>query len=202
MIEYSDLDATALADLVRRGDVSPAELAAEAIAAIERVNPALNAVIHPMFEQARETAGSKLPDGPFRGVPFVVQDLDGFLANEPYTMSARFLRDFVPDHDAEVVARMRRTGVVIVGKTNCPELGILGVTEPELRGPTRNPWSLDHTCGGSSGGTGAIVGARAIPMGHGGDGGGSIRIPSSCCGVFGLKPTRGRPAHQGCTAPP
>lgn len=185
-------DATALAERVRRGDVHPSELVDEAIAAIEKVNPTLNAVVHRMYDQARAAAKGPLPDGPFRGVPFVVKDLDGWLANEPYTQSCRMSKDFVPTEDAEIIARMKRTGVVIVGKTNTPELGLLGVTEPELRGPARNPWNPDHTPGGSSGGTASIVASRAVPMGHGGDGGGSIRIPSSACGLFGLKPTRGR----------
>lgn len=187
-----DDDATALAERVRRGEVSPAELVDEAIAAIEKVNPQLNAVVHRMYDQARAAAKGPLPEGPFRGVPFVVKDLDGWLAGEPYTQSCRMSKDFVPDRDAEIIARMKRTGVVIVGKTNTPELGIIGVTESELRGPARNPWNPEHTPGGSSGGTASIVAARAVPMGHGGDGGGSIRIPSSACGLFGLKPSRGR----------
>ena len=185
-------DATALAARVRRGEVHPTELVEAAITAIEKVNPQLNAVVHRMYDQARAAAKGTLPDGPFRGVPFVVKDLDGWLAGEPYTQSCRMSKDFVPTEDAEIIARMKRTGVVIVGKTNTPELGIIGVTESELRGPARNPWNLDHTPGGSSGGTASIVASRAVTMGHGGDGGGSIRIPSSACGLFGLKPTRGR----------
>jgi len=185
-------DATAQAERVRRGEVHPTELVEQAIAAIEQVNPTLNAVIHRMYEQARAAAKRALPDGPFRGVPFVVKDLDGWLAGEPYTQSCRLSKDFVPTEDAEIIARMKRTGVIIVGKTNTPELGLLGITEPALHGPTRNPWNPDHTPGGSSGGTAAIVAARAVAMGHGGDGGGSIRIPASACGLFGLKPTRGR----------
>lgn len=186
------LDATALAERVRQGAVHPTELVEQAITAIEAVNPRLNAVVHRMYDQARAAAKAELPDGPFRGVPFVVKDLDGWLAGEPYTQSSRLSKDFVPTEDAEIIARMKRTGVVIVGKTNASEFGILGVTESELRGPARNPWNLDHTPGGSSGGTAAIVASRAVPMGHGGDGGGSIRIPSSACGLFGLKPSRGR----------
>lgn len=185
-------DATALAERVRRGEVHPTELVEAAITAIEKVNPQLNAVVHRMYEQARTAAKGTLPEGPFRGVPFVVKDLDGWLANEPYTQSCRMSKDFVPTEDAEIIARMKRTGVVIVGKTNTPELGIIGVTESDLRGPARNPWNPDHTPGGSSGGTASIVASRAVTMGHGGDGGGSIRIPSSACGLFGLKPTRGR----------
>ncbi len=177
---------------MRRREVEPHELVEQAISAIERVNPQLNAVVHPMFNQARAAARRPLPDGVFRGVPFVVKDLDGFVTGEPYTGGCRLLHEFVPDHDSEIILRMRRSGVILVGKTNTPELGILALTEPELHGPTRNPWDPERTPGGSSGGTAAIVAARAVPMGHGGDGGGSIRIPASACGLFGLKPTRGR----------
>lgn len=188
----SSEDATALAERVRRKEVHPTELVDAAISAIEKVNPTLNAVVHRTYDQARAAAKGELPDGPFRGVPFVVKDLDGWLAGEPYTQSCRMSKDFVPTEDSEILARMKRSGVVIVGKTNTPELGLLGVTEPELRGPARNPWNPEHTPGGSSGGTAAIVASRAVPMGHGGDGGGSIRIPASACGLFGLKPSRGR----------
>jgi amidase len=190
--DYADVDATTLAERVKRGDVTASELVETAIAAVEKVNPKLNAMIHKMFDRAREQAKGTLPDGPFRGVPFVVKDLDGYLANEPYRQGSRLSSSFVPDHDAEIIARMKKTGVVILGKTNTPEFGIMGTTEPETQGATRNPWNLDVITGGSSGGTGALVAARAVPFGHGGDGGGSIRIPASACGVFGLKPTRAR----------
>lgn len=192
MQDWAHVDATTLAERVRTGEAHPTELVEHAITAIERVNPKLNAVIHAMYDKARTAAKGELPDGPFRGVPFVVKDLDGFLAGEPYTQACRMSAKFVPTHDAEIIARMKRTGVVIVGKTNTPELGIIGVTENDLHGPTRNPWNPEHSPGGSSGGTASIVASRAVPMGHGGDGGGSIRIPSSACGLFGLKPTRGR----------
>src|SRR5262245_13926029 len=185
-------DATELASRVRRGEVHPSELVEQTIAATEKVNPTLNAVVHKMYDQARAAAKRDRGDGAFGGVPFVVKDLDGWLAGEPYTQSCRLSKDFVPGEDAEMIARIKRTGVIIVGKTNTPEFGLVGITEPELRGPARNPWNPDHTPGGSSGGTAAIVASRAVAMGHGGDGGGSIRIPSSACGLFGLKPTRGR----------
>ena len=138
---YADLDATAMAELVRKGEVKAEELVEQAIAGIEKVNPKINAVVHKMFDKARAQAKSaaSLPDGPFKGVPFVVKDLDGFLANEPYTQGSRMTAKFVPDHDAEVVARMKKTGVVIVGKTNCPELGIKAVTDPELHGSSSCP---------------------------------------------------------------
>jgi len=190
--EYERYDAVGLAGLVRRGEVQPSELVEAAVARIEARNPALNAVIHPLFERARERARGNLPDGPLAGVPLVLKDLHAALAGEPLTSACRFLRDYVPDHDSEVVARLKRAGLLFVGKTNCPELGIMGVTEPALFGPTRNPWNPDHTPGGSSGGSAAAVAAGMTPVGHGGDGGGSIRIPASCCGLFGLKPTRGR----------
>ena len=189
---YDALDATDLAERVRTKDLHPSELVEEAISRIEAVNPRLNAVIHKMYDQARRAAQGALPEGPFRGVPFLVKDLDGYLAHEPYTGGSRALVGFVPDHDSELMARFRRSGVIFLAKTNTPELGILGVTEPELHGPTRNPWNLEHTPGGSSGGSAACVAARIVPMAHGGDGGGSIRIPASACGLFGLKPTRAR----------
>jgi len=190
--EYAELDATALAGLVRKGDVHPSELVEEAIARIEALNPKLNAVIHKMYEKARKAAQGPLPEGPFRGVPFLVKDLNGYVEGEPFTASCRLLKDFIPDHDAELMARYRKTGVLFLGKTNTPELGILGTTEPLMHGPTRNPWNLEHSTGGSSGGSAASVAARMVPMAHAADGGGSIRIPASACGLFGLKPTRGR----------
>ncbi|HYO65864.1 MAG TPA: amidase, partial [Archangium sp.] len=189
---YDALDATALAELVRKKELHPTELVEEAISRIEAVNPRLNAVVHKMYEQARKAATGPLPEGPFTGVPFLVKDLDGYLAGEPYAGGCRALVGFVPDHDSELMARFRRAGVIFVGKTATPELGILGVTETVLNGPTRNPWNPEHTPGGSSGGSAACVAARVVPMAHGGDGGGSIRIPASACGLFGLKPTRAR----------
>lgn len=190
--EYVQHDAVALATLVRDREVTPAELVDAALARTDAVNPALNAVVHRMDRQARESVAGDLPDGPLRGVPFLVKDMDGLLAGEPCTFSSRSLRDWVPDHDSELFARFKRAGVVVVGKTNCPELGILGITEPELRGACRNPWDLDHTPGGSSGGSGSAVAAGIVPVAHAGDGGGSIRIPSSANGLFGLMPSRGR----------
>ncbi|MCY1077462.1 amidase [Archangium lansingense] len=189
---YDALDATALAELVRKKELHPTELVEETISRIEAVNPKLNAVVHKMYEQARKAAAGSLPEGPFTGVPFLVKDLDGYLAGEPFVGGCRALVGFIPDHDAELMARFRRAGVVIVAKTATPELGILGTTEPALNGPTRNPWNPEHSTGGSSGGSAACVAARVVPMAHGGDGGGSIRIPASACGLFGLKPTRAR----------
>ena len=190
--EIAVLDATAQAEMVRRKQLKPMELVDAAIARIERLNPALNAVVTPMFEPARAMASESLPEGPFRGVPFLLKDLLASYAGVRMTSGSTFLRDFVPDHDSELVARLKRAGLVICGKTNTPEFGILPTTEPRLFGPTRNPWDPSRIAGGSSGGSAAAVAAGMVAMAHANDGGGSIRIPSSCCGVFGLKPTRGR----------
>lgn len=190
--DYATHDATGLAGLVRSGAVSPRELVDEAIARIERLNPRLNAVIHPMFERARREAGGVLPEGPFRGVPFLLKDLSVLVAGEPMRAGSRFLEGWVPDHDSELVIRFRQAGLIILGKTSTPELGLTPFTEPALFGPTRNPWDPDRISGGSSGGSAAAVASGMVPIAGGGDGGGSIRIPASCCGIFGLKPTRGR----------
>jgi len=190
--ELALMDATAQAELVRRRDIKPIELVDAAIERIERVNPAINAVVTTMYDEARSTAGGPLPDGPFTGVPYLLKDLGDSYAGVRLTSGSAFLRDFVPDHDSELVARLRRAGLVVLGKTNTPEFGMLPTTEPHMFGPTRNPWNTEMTTGGSSGGAAAAVAAGLVPAAHGGDAAGSIRIPSSCCGVFGLKPTRGR----------
>jgi len=192
MDEYTSFDATALAALVRQKQVKPIELVDSAIEWVEYLNPTLNAVVTPMYEQARQTAKGKLPDGPFTGVPFLLKDLGATFAGVRMTMGSDFMRNFVPDHDTELVARLKRAGLVVIGKTNTPELGILPTTEPRLFGASRNPWDITRTTGGSSGGSAAAVAARFVPMAHANDGGGSIRIPASCCGLFGLKPTRAR----------
>jgi len=198
--DYTEVDATELAARVHRREVSPVELAQSAIRAIEQVNPKLNAVVYRLYDVAASAAKEGLPKGPFHGVPIVLKDYNGAQAGVPYTASSRFLEGHVPERDAEVVARLRRTGANFVARTNLPELALLGITEPAWRGATRNPWSLEHTPGGSSGGSAALVAARAVPVGHGGDGGGSLRIPAAHCGLVGLKPTRGRVPlgpHQG-----
>jgi amidase len=190
--EYDSLDATALAALIAGGDITPDEALSAALARIEARNPALNAVVTPLADRARQRL-SRLPDGPLRGVPFLVKDLVMQLEGTATTGSTRLLADAPPAASSSVLAqRYEAAGLVICGKTNTPELGIMGITEPETRGPTRNPWSPAHTSGGSSGGSGAAVAARMVPAAHGGDGGGSIRIPASACGLFGLKPSRGR----------
>lgn len=194
MSEPSDLDATAQAELVRSGEISPLELVDHAIARIEKLDPELNAVIHPLFQKARDAARSELPDGPFTGVPMVVKDLDGHTAGDPFHCGNRLLKelDYTPDHDTYSHAKLRAAGFVFVGKTNCSEFGLIPTVETDAYGPCRNPWNTEHSTGGSSGGTAAAVAARMVPTGSGGDGGGSIRIPASECGLVGLKPTRGR----------
>jgi amidase len=190
--ELAPLDASAQADLVRRRHVEPIELVDAAIVRIERLNPVLNAVITPLFEQARAAARGPVLEGPFRGVPFLLKDLFASYAGTRMCAGSAFLRDFVSDHDSELVVRLKRAGLIILGKTNTPEFGLLPTTEPRLFGPSRNPWDPARTTGGSSGGSAAAVSVGMVPMAHGDDGGGSIRIPASCCGVFGLKPTRAR----------
>jgi amidase len=188
------LDATAQAALVRDGTATPRELVDAALARIDAVNPQLNAVIHRRDARARAEADAGPAAGPFRGVPVLVKDLDGALGGEPLHYGNRMLRDLghVADHDSHLFARLRAAGCVIVGKTNTPELGLLPTTESHAYGPARNPWDLTRSPGGSSGGSAAAVAAGMVPVAHAGDGGGSIRIPASACGLFGLKPTRGR----------
>jgi amidase len=185
------LDATAQADLVRSGEVTSQELVDGAIERIEALNGELNAVIHPLFDEARATEPAS---GPFQGVPFVVKDLVCSVKDTPHHEGMRFLRDldFRADADSWLASRFRAAGFVFVGKTNTPELGILPTTEPEAHGPSRNPWSTDHSPGGSSGGSGSAVASGMVAIGHANDGGGSIRIPASCCGLVGLKATRAR----------
>jgi amidase len=186
------LDATAQADLVRTKDVSPAELVDGAITRIEKLNPQLNAVIHELFDRARAEAAGDLPDGPFRGVPFLLKDLAAELAGTPFNEGLDFSGDYLSPVTQELTQRYVDAGFVICGKTNTPELGILPTTEPRRFGATRNPWQTDHSTGGSSGGSAAAVASGMVPAAHASDGGGSIRIPASCCGLVGLKPTRGR----------
>jgi amidase len=190
--QYTQTDAVGLANWVRSGEVSPLELVEEAIRHIEAVNPQLNAVIHTMYDQARAKAEGDLPDGPFKGVPFLVKDIMSAYAGEPMRMGSRFTRDYVPDYDTESVRRFKQAGLITLGKTNTPEMGLTFFTEPELFGTTNNPWDLKRTAGGSSGGAAAAVAGRMVPAANGNDGGGSIRVPAGCCGVVGILPSLGR----------
>jgi len=190
--DYARHDALGLADLVRRGETTAGELLDAACARAERVNPSLNAIVRPMLDEARAEIAAGLPAGPLAGVPFLLKDLNACYAGVPLSNGCRFFADFVPTEDSETVRRLRAAGVVIFGKTNTSEFGLHMMTEPRLFGPSRNPWDLSRTPGGSSGGAAAAVAAGIVPAAHASDGGGSIRIPAGCCGLFGLKPSRGR----------
>src|SRR5688572_13534827 len=192
MIDFQLHDGLGVAELIRRKEISPRDAVMAAINRIEAVNPRLNAVVHRMFERALDEANGAIPDGPFHGVPFLLKDLVSWYAGEPLTCGSRLFKDWRPPVDSEMVRRYKRAGLIVVGKTNTPEFGLVPFTESELLGICRNPWNPDVTVGGSSGGSGAAVASGMVPLAGGGDGGGSIRIPASCCGVFGLKPTRGR----------
>ena len=190
--EYDLYDGLGLAELIAKKKVSALEVCDAAIARIEKLNPKLNAVVFPMYDNAREAVIRSLADGPFKGVPFLVKDQRIAVAGVPLTEGCRAYKDYIPEYDSELVVRYKKAGLVILGKTNTPEFALLGYTEPELFGPTRNPWNLNHTPGGSSGGSAAAVAAGMVPFASGGDGGGSLRIPASCCGLLGMKVTRGR----------
>jgi len=194
MTDLFDLDAVAQADLVRRRELSALELVEASIARIEKYNPAINAVIHPLFDNARRSASGELPDGPFRGVPMLLKDLTAHSAGDPLHEGMRMLRDigWTEAEDTYLVASLRKAGFVFVGRTNTPEFGLLPTTEPVAYGPSRNPWDHSKSTGGSSGGSAAAVAARMVALAHANDGGGSIRIPAGECGVVGLKPTRAR----------
>jgi amidase len=191
-VEVAALDGVAQAELVRTGEVTPVQLVQWAIERIERVNPALNAVVTPAFEQALAAAQRVPTTAPLAGVPYLVKDLAIEVDGIGFTEGSRFLRGLVSHYDSELVLRLRRAGLVILGKTNAPEFGMVPTCEPVLHGPTRNPWDTGRSTSGSSGGSAAAVAARMVPMAHGNDLGGSIRYPASACGLFGLKPTRAR----------
>lgn len=190
--EYASLDATDLAELVRQRQVSPVELIDVAAARLEQVEPTLAGMTEWTLEQARQAAHEPLREAPFAGVPFLLKDNLHFAAGLPYHNGSRIWRGWVPPRDSEMVRRFRAAGLIILGSTKVPELSLSPVTEPRLFGRANNPWAVDRTTGGSSGGSCAHVAARTVPMAHATDGGGSIRIPASCCGLFGLKPSRGR----------
>jgi len=188
----ASMDAIATAAAIRQGDLSIREVIEGAIARIEKHNPVLNAVIARRFDEALAEMDRGLPDGPLRGVPILIKDLGMQVSGLPATRGSRLWADCVGTVDSELVARYRRAGMVVLGTTNTPEFGLSCTTEPVLHGPTRNPWRTTHSSGGSSGGSAAAVSAGLVPVAHGSDGGGSLRIPASMCGLFGLKPTRGR----------
>src|SRR5262245_48599341 len=190
--EYDSLDGLALASLVRRGEATPLELLETAIARVEARDKALNAVVMKLYDHGRAAIAAGLPDGPFRGVPFLLKDLNGALGGVRTTRGSRFFADATPPVDAEFTTRLKRAGLVIFGKTNTPELGLSVACESVFWGAARNPWDLERTPGGSSGGASAAVAARIVPIAHAADGFGSIRVPAACCGLVGLKPTRAR----------
>ncbi len=189
--DYADYDALGLAELVRDGSVSAAEVLEAAIDRIEAHDGTLNAVVHKAYEQARADLDD-LPDGPFKGVPFLVKDLGCAVAGMPMTQGSRFFRDYVPAADSELATAYRDAGLVILGKTNTPEFGISGTAESAMLGACRNPWNPERISGGSSGGAAAAVASGMVPVAHASDGAGSIRLPAAMCGIFGLKPSRGR----------
>ena len=190
--EFDRYDGLELAALVRRREVSAKELLDAAIARVEARNPVINAIVTRMDDPARAAIAAGLPDGPFTGVPYLLKDLGALYTGVPTSFGSALFDGHVADHDSEITARLKRAGLVIFGKTNTPEMGLAPSTEPRRFGATKNPWRLTHSAGGSSGGAAAAVAAGILPMAHATDGGGSIRIPASCCGLFGLKPTRAR----------
>jgi Asp-tRNA(Asn)/Glu-tRNA(Gln) amidotransferase A subunit family amidase len=190
--EYESYDAVGLAELVHSGEVSASELLDAAIARTADRNPTLNAVVIDMEKEARAAIAAGLPDGPLRGVPFLLKDLHLLYQGVKSTNGSRLFRDQLADHDSVLVSRYKQAGLVIFGKSASPEFGVTATTESQLYGDTRNPWGLSHSSGGSSGGASSAVSGGILPAANASDGGGSIRIPASCCGLFGLKPTRGR----------
>ncbi len=192
MQDYEELDALGLAERVKSGETTAEALLDAAIARLEARDGALGAVVVRMFEEARKAIAAGLPPGPFEGVPFLLKDLHLAWPGVRLTNGSRLFEDFVPEVESELVARYRRAGLVVFGKTHSPEFGLTTSTESVLFGRSRNPWNPEHTSGGSSGGASTAVSAGIVPLANASDGGGSIRIPASCCGLFGLKPTRGR----------
>ncbi|HEX3507593.1 MAG TPA: amidase [Candidatus Dormibacteraeota bacterium] len=192
MTELWELDAMGQAELVHRKEATALELAEAAIARIESQNPRLNCLATPMFDEARKVAAGKLPQGPLSGAPYMIKDLGQPCAGVRQTDGSKALAGYIADHDGGLVTQLRNAGLVIVGRATAPEFGNHSTTEAEVFGPTRNPWDIERTAGGSSGGSASAVAARMVPAASASDGAGSIRIPASCCGLFGLKPTRGR----------
>jgi amidase len=193
--EYADYDALGLAQLVRNKDVKPSELVEEAIRRAEKLNPQLNFLVFEDFDRARDTAKRDLPKGVFTGVPFLLKDIFAYAEGMPTRSGARFVPPVHGTHDSLLTARYKAAGLVLLGKTNVSEFGLVPTTESRLYGPARNPWNREYSPGGSSGGAAAAVAARVVPLAHANDGGGSIRTPASCCGLVGLKPTRARMSY-------
>lgn len=190
--DYVQYDAIGLAELIRTGQVSASEVLEAAISRAEAVNPKIHAIIHTFYGKAREVAQRPLPQHILAGVPFLMKDLELYLAGEPMTHGSKSLKNYVPTEDSYTVQKMKAIGLNIFGKTNTPEFGITPYTEPKANGITKNPWNLEYSAGGSSGGSAAAVASGIVPIASAGDGGGSIRIPASACGLFGIKPSRGR----------
>jgi amidase len=190
--EYSNYDGLGLAELIAKKKISTLELLNSVHERVDALNPKLNALCHLFFDKAEAQINEGLGPGPFHGVPFVLKDLNQYLAGTITSAGSRIFKNSVAEFDNTLVQRYKQAGLVIFGKTNSPELGLSTTTESVAFGQTHNPWNLERTTGGSSGGAGAVVASRIVPMAHGSDGGGSIRIPASCCGVFGFKPTRAR----------
>lgn len=190
--DFERYDGLGLADLVRRREASAREILEATLTRVAERNSALNAIVTPLYDEARAALKTGLPEGPFTGVPYVFKELVVSVAGVPTTSASRLNAGNMPAGDSEIVKRCRAAGLVVIGKTNSSEFGLAAATEPALFGPTRNPWNREYSPGGSSGGSAAAVAAGMLPMAHATDGGGSIRIPASCCGLFGLKPTRAR----------
>jgi amidase len=192
MNDYENYDALGLAEAVKRGETTAEALLEAAIARTEDRDGRLGSIVVRMFDEARKAIAAGVPSGPFEGVPFLLKDLHLAWPGVPLTNGSKLFADYVPDFESELVARYRRAGLVVFGKTHSPEYGLTTSSESRLFGQTRNPWNQGHTAGGSSGGASAAVSAGILPLANASDGGGSIRIPASCCGLFGMKPTRGR----------
>jgi amidase len=192
IIDLEKYDGLGLAALVAKKKVKASELVEEAIARATRLNPKLNAVVFEDYARARKTASGKLPKGPFTGVPFFLKDIFALCEGMPTRQASRFFPNIPSDHDSLITTRFKNAGLIPLGKTNVPEFGLVPTSESKLYGPVHNPWDLSRSSGGSSGGSAALVAAGVVPLAHANDGGGSIRIPASCCGLVGLKPSRGR----------
>lgn len=192
LTEYASYDGIGLADLIQKKEVTAKELAETVLEGVQKINPKINAIIETYVERIEKADEFMLPDKPFSGVPFFLKDLGAAEAGKPQEMGSRLTKGYIAEVDAYLTTRFKEAGLVILGRTTTPELGLAATTESILTGDTRNPWDLKLIAGGSSGGSAAAVAAGILPIAHASDGGGSIRIPAACCGVVGLKPSRGR----------